>query len=263
VTTNSDQIVALVTGGASGVGQTIAESFLENGAAVHICDANTDNIANFLQTNPTASASPCDVSDAAQVESVFKDLLSHHGRLDVLINNAGIAGPTAAAEDIETEDWDQCMNVNISGAFYFARNAIPLIKQQEGGVIINISSTAGLMGCPNRSPYVASKWGLIGLTKTWAMELGPHNIRANAICPTCVEGERIERVIESDAKNRGLTNDEIRDVYQRQTSMRLFVTGEDVAQMVQFLVSPNAAKISGQVISVDGNTETLANWLDS
>jgi len=111
-------------------------------------------------------------------------------------------------------------------------------------------------------PYVASKWGMIGLTKSWAMELGPHNIRVNAICPTCVEGDRIERVIESDAKQRGLTNDEIRDVYQRQTSMRLFITGEDVANMVQFLVSPNAAKVSGQIISVDGNTETLANWMD-
>ncbi len=263
MSTNSDRGVVLVTGGASGVGQAIAESFINCGNAVHVCDASTDNIEEFLRQNPTASATSCDVSDASQVESVFEDLVGHYGRLNVLVNNAGVAGPTAAAEDIGVGDWDHCMNVNVNGAFYVARSAIPLIKQQKGGVIINVSSTAGLMGCPNRSPYVASKWGLIGLTKTWAMELGPYNIRVNAICPTCVEGERIERVIDSDAKQRGLTSDEIRDVYQRQTSMRTFVTGRDVAQMVQFLASPNAAKVSGQIISVDGNTETLANWLDS
>lgn len=260
--TESSQPVVLITGGASGVGQAIAESFLQDGAAVHICDASADNIAAFLHSNPTAIATICDVSDAAQVDTVFADLAAKYGQLNVLVNNAGMAGPTAAAEDIDVEDWDRCMEVNISSAFYFTRKAIPLLKQQDGGSIVNISSTAGLMGCPNRSPYVASKWGMIGLTKSWAMELGPHNIRVNAICPTCVEGDRIERVIESDAKQRGLTNDEIRDVYQRQTSMRLFITGEDVANMVQFLVSPNAAKVSGQIISVDGNTETLANWMD-
>lgn len=259
---DSSRPVVLVTGGASGVGQAIAESFLKDGAAVHICDASPDNIAAFLHSNPSASATNCDVADATQVDRVFEELAAKHGQLTVLVNNAGMAGPTAAAEEIAVEDWDRCMDVNISGAFYFTRKAIPLLKQRNGGAIINISSTAGLMGCPNRSPYVASKWGLIGLTKSWAMELGPHNIRVNAICPTCVEGERIERVIDSDAKQRGRTSDEIRDVYQRQTSMRLFVTAEDVAKMVQFLVSPNAAKVSGQIISVDGHTETLANWMD-
>lgn len=258
----SSQPVVLVTGGASGIGLAIAESFLSDGAAVHICDADADSVAAFLRANPAASATVCDVADATQVEVVFAELLAEYGHLGVLVNNAGMAGPTAAAEDIDVNDWDRCMEVNISGAFYFARKAIPLLKQQDSGAIINISSTAGLMGCPNRSPYVASKWGLIGLTKSWAMELGPHNIRVNAICPTCVEGERIERVIDRDAKQRGLTNDEIRDVYQRQTSMRLFVTGEDVAKMVQFLVSPSAGKVSGQIISVDGNTETLTNWLE-
>ena len=163
-------LVVLVTGGATGIGQAIAEAFIEESAAVHICDSSAENIAEFLQKNPSASATACDVADAGQVDSVFDDLIARHGPPDVLVNNAGMAGPTAAAENIAVEDWDRCLSVNISGTFYFARGAIPLLKQKGGGVIINISSTAGLMGCPNRSPYVASKWGMIGLTKSWAME---------------------------------------------------------------------------------------------
>ena len=146
------QSIVLITGGASGVGQAIAESFLNDGAAVHICDANADNIEAFLHSNPAASATVCDVADATQVDQVFADLAAKHGVLNILVNNAGMARPTAAAEDINVEDWDRCMEVNISGAFYFTRRAIPLLKQQESGAIINISSTAGLMGCPKRSP---------------------------------------------------------------------------------------------------------------
>jgi NAD(P)-dependent dehydrogenase (short-subunit alcohol dehydrogenase family) len=152
--------------------------------------------------------------------------------------------------------------VNLSGTFYVTRKAIPLLKAQRKAAIINLASNAGLFGCPHRSPYVASKWGMIGLTKTWAMELGPHNIRVNAVCPTSVEGDRINTVIEQDAARRGLTAEEIRNVYQRQSSMRTFVSAEDVADMVSFLASDNARRISGQAIAVDGHTETLSNWLD-
>lgn len=262
--TNGDQAqrVVLITGGASGLGRTIAEAFLHDGAIVHICDADAENIDAFRAANATASATLCDVGDAAQVDAVFEDLMARYDRLDILVNNAGMAGPTASAEDISVTEWDRCMAVNVSGVFYFTRLAIPLLRQQEGSAIVNIASTAGLMGCPNRSPYVASKWGMVGLTKTWAMELGPDNIRVNAICPTCIDGDRIERVIENDAEKRGVSGDEIRDVYKRQTSMRTFVSGQDVANMVMFLGSEGAAKVSGQIIAVDGHTETLTNWLD-
>ncbi len=254
--------VVLVTGGASGVGQAIAESFITKGASVHIFDASQDHIDHFLDTNPIASASLCDVGRPDQVDAAFDEFSSRYDRLDVLVNNAGIAGPAGAAEDLDVGSWDECISVNLSGAFYVTRRAIPLLKEQSKAVIINLASNAGLFGCPHRSPYVASKWGLIGLTKTWAMELGPHNIRVNAVCPTSVEGDRINTVIEQDAARRGLKPEEIRSVYQRQSSMRTFVSAEDVADMVAFLASDNAGRISGQAIAVDGHTETLSNWLD-
>jgi NAD(P)-dependent dehydrogenase (short-subunit alcohol dehydrogenase family) len=256
------QTVVLVTAGAAGVGRVIAETFIGDGATVHVCDTSENHIKAFLSDNPTATATLCDVADADQVEHVFDALNKTCGGLHILINNAGIAGPTAMTEDISVDEWNRCMEVNLNSVFYFTRRAIPILKRQHGGVIVNIASNAGLFGCPNRSPYAASKWAMIGLTKTWAMELGPHNIRVNAICPTSVEGARIENVIEQDAARRGLTSREIRDVYQRQSSMRTFVTAEDVANMVVFLASDKAARISGQAIAVDGHTETLANWLD-
>lgn len=253
--------VALVTGGASGVGRTIAEALIAGNASVHICDASEAHIDRFLGDNPRATATLCDVGDPDQVAAAFDELASQHGRLDILVNNAGIAGPAAAAEDIDVAGWNRCIEVNLSGAFYVTRLAIPLLKEQNRGAIINLASNAGLFGCPHRSPYVASKWGMVGLTKTWAMELGPHNIRVNVVCPTSVEGERIDGVIATDAVKRGVTEAEIRDVYQRQSSMRTFVTAEDVANMVVFLASDRAARISGQSIAVDGHTETLSIWL--
>ena len=258
----SNELTVLISGGAAGIGRTIAEAFLANGATVHICDASPDNISDFLQANPQASATEADISDAASVDRVFEDLASARNDLNVLVNNAGISGPTAKVEDIAIEDWDKCVAVDLNGTFYMTRRAVPMLKQQSGSSIVNISSVAGTFGCPLRSPYVASKWAMIGLTKTWAMELGPHNIRVNAICPTSVSGERIDGVINRDAAERGVTAEEIRDIYERQSSMRTFVTPQDVTDMVMFLASDRAGRISGQVIAVDGNTETLANWLD-
>lgn len=260
--TERDRTVVLVTGGASGVGRAIARAFIAGQASVHVFDASEDHIQTFLGENPAATATLCDVGDPDQVAAAFDELKSKHGALHVLINNAGIAGPSASAEDISIDDWNRCIDVNLGGVFFITRQAIPLLKIQNGGAIINIASNAGLFGCPHRTPYAASKWGMIGLTKTWAMELGPHNIRVNAVCPTSVEGERIDAVIERDAANRGLSANEIRDVYQRQSSMRTFVTADDVANMVIFLASDKAARISGQAIAVDGHTETLSNWLD-
>jgi NAD(P)-dependent dehydrogenase (short-subunit alcohol dehydrogenase family) len=252
----------LISGAASGIGRTIAEAFLADKAQVHICDASADAISDFIAANPSATATQADISSVADVERVFAEFSQHHDTLDVLINNAGISGPSAAVEDVAAADWDRCLAVNLSGAFYMTHGAVPLLKKANGGSIINMSSSAGLFGTPMRSPYAASKWGLIGLTKTWAMELGPHNIRVNAVCPGCVSGPRIEGVIERDAKERGVSAQEIRDVYQRQSSMRSFVSPEEIADTVLFIASDKAGKISGQALSVDGHTETLANWLD-
>lgn len=248
----------LVTGAASGIGRVIAEAFLAAGDDVHVCDASSEAIAEFLAANPGATATQANVANSNDIDRLFETV----DHLDILINNAGIAGPSAAVEDVASDAWDDCIAVNLSGAFYITHHAVPLLKRANGGCIINMSSSAGLFGTPMRSPYAASKWGLIGLTKTWAMELGPYNIRVNAVCPGCVDGPRIEGVIERDAAERGVTPDEIRDVYQRQSSMRTFVSPQEIADTVVFLASDMARNISGQALSVDGHTETLANWLD-
>lgn len=253
--------VVLVTAGASGIGRCIAETFLAHECSVHICDINRSAIDQFLQEHPTATASVVDVGDPQQVDGLFQDMAAHYQQLDILVNNAGIAGPTAAVEDIAVEDWDRTVGIDLNGQFYVTRLAVPLLKKAGGGSIINISSNAALFGCPLRSPYTASKWAMIGLTKTWAMELGPSNIRVNALCPGSVNGERIEQVIINEARERGVCEDSMRGVYARQSSMRLFVEAQDVANMALFLTSQLGARISGQSIGIDGHTEGLSNWL--
>jgi NAD(P)-dependent dehydrogenase (short-subunit alcohol dehydrogenase family) len=235
--------VALVTAGASGIGRAIAENLSRAGIAVHV------------------TASHADVSRTDQVDQLFAELARHHPRLDILVNNAGISGPTAAVEDIDPADWDRTIAVDLSGAFYVTRRAVPLLRQARGS-IVNIASNAALFGVPLRSPYAAAKWALIGLTRTWAMELGPAGVRVNAICPGSVKGARIDGVIERDAAQRGMPAQAIREVYLRQSSMRVFAEAGDIAAMVAFLCSDAGKIISGQSIAIDGHTENLSNWLD-
>ena len=254
--------IVLITGAASGIGRRTAERFLERGDRVHICDVSDDDVAAFLETNPGATGTTADIGNRDDVDRVFEELQKHHERLDVLVNNAGIAGPTATVDQHDEDGWDQTIRVNLSGTFYVTRRAVPLLRKSGSGAIINISSTAALHGYPNRSAYAASKWAMIGLMKTWAMELGPEGIRVNAVCPTSVSGARIEAVIEEDAKHRGVPVERVREAYLRQTSMRTFVSADEVADTVLFLASEGAKRISGQAISVDGHTEGLSNWLD-
>ena len=251
--------VVLVTAGASGIGRCIAETYLRHGCKVHICDVATDSIETFLAANPTATAT--DISDPAQVDQLFSDFSQRYDRLDILINSAGIAGPTAAVEDISVDDWNRTINIDLNGTFYITRQATPLLKMAGGGSIVNIASNAALFGFPLRSAYAAAKWALIGMTKTWAMELGPDKIRVNALCPGSVNGPRIEGVIKKDAAERGVSVDSILDIYRRQSSMRLFVEAQDVANMALFLSSDLGATISGQAMGIDGHTECLSNWL--
>lgn len=254
--------MALVTAGASGIGRCIAATLLAHNCKVHICDINPEAIDLFIKEHPGATATLADVSDPGQVQSVFDDLAVYCDHIDILVNSAGIAGPTALVEEIAIDDWDHTIAVDLNGQFYVTRLAVPLLKKAGGGSIINISSNAALFGFPMRSPYTASKWAMIGLSKTWAMELGPSNIRVNALCPGSVNGPRIEQVIEREAEERGVAPDQLRDVYTRQSSMRMFVDAQDVADMTLFLCSQMGAKISGQAIGIDGHTEGLSNWLN-
>ena len=253
---------AFISGGGSGIGRQIAESILEAGARVFICDSSADHLADFLHENPSAQGHLADVGMQDEVKTAFSALDQFSDQLDILVNNAGMAGPVARLEEIEGEPWRRTLDVNLSGPFYCAHEAAPRIKRAGGGSIINIASNAAFTGVPLRSPYAASKWALIGLTKTWAMELGRHSVRVNAVCPGSVDGDRIERVIREDALSRNVSEAEIRDLYQKQNSMRVFIQPEEIAALVTFLCSDAARTISGQALGIDGNTESLGNWFD-
>lgn len=242
----------LITAGASGIGRAMAQAFDEAGARVWVADLDQTALTDC----PAGWQATClDVTDEAAVAALFAQIADAWGGLDVLCLNAGIAGPTAAIEDVSLAEWRACVGVNLDGAFLAAKHAVPLMKPQKAGSIIVTSSTAGLYGYPNRSPYAAAKWAVIGLTKTLAMELGPHGIRANAICPGAVEGPRMEGVLAREAQIKGMTREAVYDGYASGTSMRSWVTAEDIAAMAVFLGSDAARLVSGQVIAVDGHTE--------
>lgn len=248
----SDMQRVLVTAGASGIGLAMARAFAKKGAKVWVTDIDPDALEN-LPENITGSL--VDASSEPQVAALFEHLREAWGGLDVLCANAGIAGPTAKIEDIELAAWRQCVSVNLEGAFLAAKYAAPIMKAQNAGAMVLTSSTAGIYGYPNRAPYAAAKWAVIGLMKTLAMELGPHGIRANAICPGAVEGPRMEGVLKREAAAKNMTRDEVYHGYAAGTSMRQWVTGDDIANMAVFLGSPESRLVSGQVISVDGHTE--------
>jgi NAD(P)-dependent dehydrogenase (short-subunit alcohol dehydrogenase family) len=250
-----DRQRVLITAGASGIGRAIADAFLQSGARVFVADMNADAIAAMPNTDGQPGTCVADVSNEDDVARMFDEAREHLGAISILVNCAGIAGPTAVLEDITPEDWRQCVAVNLEASFLCAQQAIPHMKAAREGIVINMSSTAGLHGYPMRTPYAAAKWGLIGLTKSLAMELGPWGIRVNAICPGSVEGDRMDRVIAAEARKKGSHEDDIREAYTRGVSMRTFVSAQDIANMVLFLCSPAGSRVSGQAIPVDGHTE--------
>ena len=242
----------LVTGGTSGIGRAMVQAFLAADATVHVAD--------LAGTPPDgASMTRTDVSDEDSVDGLFDAVEEQLGGLDVLCNNVGIAGPTGPIEDLDVGDWDQTMAVNVRSLFLVCRRAVPLLRRSGGGSILNTSSTAGITGYPMRSPYATSKWAVVGLGATLAMELGELGIRVNTICPGSVGGDRMDRVIAAEATATGTREAEIRTGYENQVSMRTFVDAEDIASMAVFLASPAARLVNGQTISVDGGLETLRN----
>lgn len=247
----------VVTAGAQGIGLAITAAFVAAKAQVHICDVNEQFLASVRERFPGVTQSRTDVSREDQVDAMFKELAQRWGALDVLVNNAGIAGPTAKLEDTDLEGWNQTIAVNLTGPFLCARRAVPLLKAAGGGSIVNLSSAAGRLGFPLRTPYSASKFGVIGLTETWAMELGPSKIRVNAILPGIVAGERQERVIAAKAASYGIGHEEMRERLLSNVSLRSMVTAQDIANQILFICSPAGASISGQSLSVCGNVEHL------
>jgi NAD(P)-dependent dehydrogenase (short-subunit alcohol dehydrogenase family) len=248
----------VVTAGAAGIGRAIARAFADAGARVYVCDVDAKALDAFRAENRGIGACVADVSDPRAVDALFDAATADLGGLDVLVNNAGIAGPTAPVEEISIADWDRTIAVDLNGMFYCTRRAVPLLKAAGGGSIVNLSSVAGRLGFPLRTPYASAKWAVIGLTKSLAMELGPSNIRVNAIEPGVVAGDRIERVISARAQARGISIEESRAQSIARVSLRRMVTAEDIGNMAVFLASRAGANISGQELSVCGNVETLA-----
>lgn len=243
---------AAVTAGAGGAGLVIAGALAAEGAEVYVCDVDAEAVAAVPER---LTCSHIDVADPAQVADWLDPIVADG--IDILVNNAGIAGPTAPIEDVTVEEWRHCLAVTLDAQFLCAQRVVPAMKAQNSGAIINISSTAGIMGMPNRAPYVAAKYGVVGLTKTLAMELGRHNIRVNAIAPGSITGDRMKRVVSAHAESEGMTEDEVDAMYVLGTSMATYVDPEEIADMVVYLASDRGKRISGQVIGVDGHTETL------
>lgn len=245
----------LVTAGAAGIGRGIVEAFLEEGASVFTCDVDRAG----LETLPAGIGHRVtDVADRAAVASLVDAALAELGGLDVLVNNAGIAGPTGRVEDIHPEDWDRCLAVCLTSQFNLARLVVPHLRGSTNASIVNLSSVAGKFGFALRSPYAAAKWGVIGFTKSLAIELGENGIRVNAILPGLVAGDRQRRVLEAKAQQKGISYSEMEATAFSFTSIKEYVTARQIADQILFLCSPRGRTISGQAIAIDGDTRMLS-----
>ncbi len=244
---------ALVTGAARGLGYAISKRLLEAGANVAMLGPDRETVMRAAASlGPEALPLIVDVSHEEQVQAAFQEVARRWGRLDVLVNNAAITGPTAPVNEIRPEDWERTLAVNLTGPFLCAREAARMMVPARSGKIINISSIVGRTAYALRAPYAASKWGLNGLTLTLAHELGPHNIQVNAICPGPVEGERMDRVIQKRAQATGLPLEEIRKQFTDQTVLGRFVRPGDVAELVLYLASPAGDGITAEILNVTG-----------
>lgn len=248
----------VITAGASGIGLVIAQGFLEAGARVFVCDVNEIALQQALDAYPGLLGCIADVGDEASVKSMMAQAHQVLGGLDVLVNNAGIAGPTALIGDIEKIDLQQTLTVNVVGQFLCAKYAVPHLRNSRQAAIINMSSAAGHLGMPGRSAYSASKWAVVGFTKSLAIELGQEGIRCNAVLPGAVDGPRIRAVIEAKAKIIGKSALEVTRDYENQSSLGRMVTPEDVANTVLFATSGAGRSITGQALAVDGHTQALS-----
>jgi len=247
----------MITAAASGIGRAMARAFHEEGAHVHICDVNEKALGEFRDEFPDIAATHVNVRSEGEVDAWFDDALDDLGGLDVMINNAGIKGPTSPIDDIDYADWKECLEICLDSQFFCARRAAPVMKAQRSGLILNMSSNAGQYGFGNRTPYAAAKWAVIGLTKSLAIELGPYNVRCNAICPGGVKGDRINRVIQGEADLRGLPFEQVAKELTRGQSLERFVEADEIASLAVFLASPQAFMINGQDIAMDGHIEAF------
>jgi NAD(P)-dependent dehydrogenase (short-subunit alcohol dehydrogenase family) len=241
-----------LTGAAGGIGRVMADGFAACGARVFVSDVDRAALAACGHAGQVA-----DAGDVAAMEGFVDAAVAHLGGLDVLVNNAGIAGPTKRVEEVSPDELDATLRIDLAAMFHTARRAVPALRASGGGSIVNLSSAAGRFGYALRSPYAAAKWGVVGFTKSLAIELGPHGIRVNAILPGLVDGPRIRAVIAAKAKAAGISENEQTERAVATTSLRCFVSQHDIANMALYLCSPFGATISGQALAVDGDIQVL------
>jgi NAD(P)-dependent dehydrogenase (short-subunit alcohol dehydrogenase family) len=246
-----------ISAGAGGIGRSLADAFIAHGSRVAVCDVDEAALRDFERAHPDHVACKADVGSQREVDGFFDTLESAFSGLDVLVNNAGIAGPTAAVEEIDPDEWRRTVDINLSGQFYCARRAVPLLKRNAGGVMINVSSVAGRLAYPYRLPYAATKWAIVGMTQSLALELGSSGIRVNALLPGLVEGPRIDRVIQARADELGIDFGQMRERYLEKVALGRMVTHDDLAAMALFLCSSLGRNISGQSLSVCGDIVAL------
>ena len=250
----------IISAGASGIGWATTKICASRGAQVFLCDIN-EKLINKINKNikykNKVFAYEYDASNESDVIDFFSKVLKKTKKIDALINNVGIAGPTGTLEKIDSKEWERTLKVNVVSHFYFIKQAIPIIKKNKKGSIINLSSGAGIMGFPLRSPYAASKWAIVGLTKTLAMELGKFKIRVNAICPGTIKGARMKRVVKDKAKFLKISPSMVEKEFVSMASMNSWVYEDDIGKMCAFLISNDSERISGQIIGVDGNATRL------
>lgn len=247
----------LVTAGAGGIGLEIARAFVREGARVWVGDVDAAAIARLRDTDPQLGASVCDVAAREDVACMFQDATGALGGLDCLVNNAGIAGPTGRVEDIDPAEWDRCIAIDLTGQFNCVRLAVPWLRRSRNASIMNVSSLAGRLGFPLRTPYAAAKWGVVGFARSLAAELGADGIRVNALLPGIVSGERQVRVLTAKAQARGITFEDMERLAFSYTSLKEYVTPQALADLVVFVASPRGRYISGQALSVCGDTNML------
>lgn len=247
----------MVSAGASGIGLAIARAFVREGAKVHVCDVDASALERLKSTDAAVTSTRCDVSSRAEVSRFFDEGLARLGGLDCFVNNAGIAGPTGRIDEIDPAEWDRCIAIDLTGQFNCARVAVPHLRKSSNASLMNVSSLAGRLGFAMRTPYASAKWGVIGLTRSLAVELGPDNIRVNALLPGIVAGERQERVLTAKAKARGISFEEMEKLVFSYSSLKEYVTPQQLADLAVFVASPRGRMISGQALSVDGDTNML------
>ncbi len=248
----------MVSAGAGGIGLAIARAFVREGANVSVGDVDADALQAIAASDPELHACSCDVSDHDAVQRWFAAANERLGGLDCLVSNAGIAGPTGAVEAIAPDDWDRCIAIDLTGHFNCIRLAVPALRASANPSIVGVSSLAGRLGFALRTPYAAAKWGVIGLMRSLAIELGPDRIRVNALLPGVVAGPRQKSVLTAKAEARGVSFEEVERAAFAATSIKEYVTPEQLADYVVFLASRRAATISGQALSVCGDTNMLS-----